>query len=59
MREYEVVHRRYGDLYAVEYESASVGLTLYVDESQDKAEAMYRKLDAMTPGQMKDYIATR
>lgn len=59
MKKYEVVRRRYGKLYAVEYESVSVGLTLYVDENEGKAEDMYRKLDAMTPAQMKEYIASR
>lgn len=59
MKEYEVVRRRYGKLYAAEYVSSSVGMTLYVSESQNEAETMYRKLDAMTPAQMKDYINMR
>lgn len=58
-RPYTIVQRRYGQFYGVDYESASVGLTLYVDDDPDKAEAMYHKLDAMTPEQMKSYIETR
>ncbi|WP_312694098.1 hypothetical protein [Caproiciproducens sp.] len=59
VRPYAIVRRRYGKLYAVEYESASVGMTLYVDEDPGKAEAMYLKLDSMTTEQMRDYIAMR
>ena len=58
-RAYTVVRRCHGKLYAVDYVSASVGLTLYVDESPDKADRMYHKLDAMTPAQMRDYIDAR
>lgn len=58
-RPYTVVQRNYKGVYSVDFVSAAVGLTLYVDDDSNKAEAVFRRLDAMTPEQMHDYIAMR